>query len=143
MKAQELRIGNYVKSGNQNCYINFFLGRDMADLEVIGFEYTDDNHEEFISKLQPITLTEEWLVKFGFVDYSCHVNYYEKCIKSDIPSKHVVVRFGRQRNYFTFFNHSECNFTDMQFLRELEYVHQLQNLYFALTGDELTLKTEL
>lgn len=36
-------------------------------------------------------------------------------------------------------NCTHC-FTDGTFAAEIKHVHQLQNLYFALTGEELTLK---
>ena len=55
----------------------------------------------------------------------------------------MVIRYGLQRDYFNIFNHSECDFTEMQYLTEVKFVHQLQNLYFALTGEELTIKEEI
>ena len=33
-----------------------------------------------------------------------------------------------------------CLENDSTYLRDIKYVHQLQNLYFALTGEELTIK---
>jgi hypothetical protein len=104
-----------------------------------------DNHELTMSDFdndledcfEPIKLTEEWLIKFGFESYSTHVNYNELQIKNKKPNKHIVVRLGIQNKYFSVFNHSECDFTELQFIRQLDFVHQLQNLYFALTGEEL------
>lgn len=70
---------------------------------------------------QPIPLNEEWLLKFGFV-------------KLDLPSKSYFLNGIIIDHYpwgygIVFYN--KC---------KLNYVHQLQNLYFALTNEELTWK---
>lgn len=71
----------------------------------------------------PIPLTEEWLLKFGFkhdgYDYwNARDEYFELA------------------QYPTYFMHSiNCHEYDDGV--EIKYVHQLQNLYFALTGKEL------
>jgi len=136
MKATELRIGNLTQDSKGNL------------LKVIGL--TDDNISYYVvdrSKFplevgwqaEPIPLTEEWLVKFGFEEYSKHINGdFELCIKSDKPSHHIVVRITRSN--FSVFNHSECDFTQIQFINRVKHVHQLQNLVHALTGEELTIK---
>jgi len=129
MKAEELRIGNFVKSGYQYCYINFFLGATMVDLELIGFEYTDGNHEEDVLKLEPILLTEEWLLKFGFSDDGClDLGNYTDSKLSFNPNSNQLRLVDSGGRFLTHDN--------------LKHVHQLQNLYFALTGEELTKKDE-
>lgn len=147
MKASELRLGNYIQVNNGSNYTgigtvatmsNTGEENDVAYYDNNGlYEYTD------LRLFQPVPLTEEWLIKFGFEAYSTHVNYIELQIKSNKPSNHVVIRYGLQRDYFNIFNHSECDFTEMQYLTEVKFVHQLQNLYFALTGEELTIKEEI
>ena len=86
---------------------------DIVDLEAI--KNGDTNY-------QPIPLTEEWLLKFEFVkkDYGCQIHYYANT-KSlwKITFKKDV--FKRDKTI-------------------IKHVHQFQNLYFALTGVELTLK---
>jgi hypothetical protein len=153
MKAENLRIGNYVKSDGLDCYINFFFGGQYVDLELIGFEYTDDNHEQKIEYLEPIPLTEEWLLKLGFIglenesycnkkQWTLQVtgNRYEddntinrdetwfdgigdySWLPNSTKPKTMVVNTLCRGNYV-------CNSVDS--------VHTLQNLYFALTGEEL------
>ena len=62
------------------------------------------------SKAKPIPLTEDWLLKFGL------------------------------KKGFVFFIDKEFNlFFRGNFIIELRSVHQLQNLYFGLTGKELEL----
>jgi hypothetical protein len=70
----------------------------------------------------PIPLTEEWLLKFGFEQISDRVY---------IKNYHYGYEFGIT-NIFVIKN-------DNCFMRykHIQYVHELQNLYFALTNEEL------
>lgn len=80
----------------------------------------------------PIPLTEEWLVKFGFkkritkVRSGASVTTYDNGTVYDL--KLAENNLGFDFRY------------DSIEIVELKYVHQLQNLYFALTKTELTLK---
>ena len=76
------------------------------------------------SKGRPIPLTEEWLLKFGF----SLVSY-----RFFISGGHEVRSSAFMFNRFSYFIGSI-------YIAEVEYVHQLQNLYFALTGKELEIK---
>jgi hypothetical protein len=155
MKATELRIGNWVEDHSEDGgivqvkEIGHLLDKKLISIGFIipsgGYSQTSleegDGFDELEEDkmIQPIPLTEEWLVKFGFEEYSKHINGdFELCIKSDKPSQHIVVRV--YRGGFSVFNHSECDFTQIQFINRVKHVHQLQNLYFALTGEELTIK---
>jgi len=77
------------------------------------------------------TLTEEWLVRFGFEKYKrgndeifC-IDDFEIQIHGD---KYVLSIHGGE---------TAPNLTQY-FAHHTKHVHQLQNLYFALTGEELT-----
>lgn len=72
-------------------------------------------HEE----MKPIPLTEEILLKCGFDTES--IPYH--CINGN------VVIYYSQGDFL-------CKYTG----HEIKYLHQLQNLYYALTGTELTIK---
>lgn len=64
---------------------------------------------------KPIPLTEEWLERFNWN-----------------PPKDIGVAFST--------NTHEIYFVAGNYYKTIEYVHQLQNLYFALTGEELEIK---
>jgi len=68
----------------------------------------------------PIPLTEEWLDKFGFVknNHRYSINNF------------VIANYGGVWG---------VDISD-DLGTNLKHVHQLQNLYFALTGEELTIK---
>jgi hypothetical protein len=113
IKANELRIGNLV-------YDN--LG-DILKIKAISLE-------SGLSHIEPIPLTEEWLLKFGFErhhsDYSNGVIYI-KDVPNNNEFKWGVYPFELGSGFII--NKS----------KNLKYVHQLQSLYFTLTGEELTI----
>lgn len=140
MKSNELRIGNLVmcrgaistitiiQQKSIGYFKNSFVGEDALPLKFI----------------KPIPLTEEWLVNFGFKEIKRFTHDFEEIIYG----KSIIV--GSE-------NHCETLVISMPFktgfignyLSDEEYtlnidinnVHQLQNLYFALTNEELTLQS--
>ena len=107
----------------------------VATVDTIGFESTVristatyKAESCSINDCQPIPLTEEWLLKFGFVDknYTLELKAKRKTIVFNWFSK--VVSTGKRSGYYS------------RKYRHIKYVHQLQNLYFALTGEELEVK---
>ena len=79
-------------------------------------------------KHKPIQLTEEWLLKFGFKAWGSYKYLWK------LKTHHAFTI----NTYSNIFNLNEYHFrTDDGYLKN---VHQLQNLFYALTGEELTLK---
>jgi len=120
IKINELRIGNYISR------------EDIGDMS-IRFETVLEFHQNKVvtsgpikvvldyGDLKPIQLTEEILLKCGY-------------IKDEFDNWENETRLGLYKpdefdGYLSIWGEStvgECN-----------YLHQLQNLYFALTGEEL------
>lgn len=127
MISSELRIGNIV---NTSDYIN---------LEVLGISSINVGLKlectKFISvnidELKPIPLTKEWLVKFGF-DFSVDTWYLNGVA---VWETECCDAKGNEETGF-FYELRDVGMMDMN----IKYVHQLQNLYFALTGKELIIK---
>ena len=127
--ASELRIGNLV-------IIKRYISMNTNGEEKFELIETTVNFENIQWKkcIQPIPLTEEWLVKFGFEekedlnskDYPFAHSIFTKSSKSILCNEFKI---GGNQNGFHFYSMVYIN-----------YVHQLQNLYFALTGEELTIK---
>ena len=117
MNATELRIDNLVYDGHECSTIS---SKGIQDI-------IEDNHPGGIT-YSPIPLTEAWLQDFGFEKSSGIFSggHYE----NDAFGISVKNRY--------------CNIGDeggnVIEVRYPEYVHQLQNLYHALTGEELTAK---
>lgn len=110
MKSNELRIGNLV-SKEGLVYEADFITIRMAQ------------------NYKPIPLTEELLLKFGFEEYGdIHDNFmYKDWIWYSLNEKCLDIRRGESHPWTLI-------------PLSIKYVHQLQNLYFALTGEELTIK---
>jgi hypothetical protein len=117
MKPNELRIGNLVEYKNQYIKVSgigpFGIQSEGKEYLIIAKFSTPD--------IQPIPLTEEWLLNFGFEKFKgdnldCFLNDFE-------TSCNLKLLFWKGTQ-----------------IQNINYVHQLQNLYFALAGEELTLK---
>ena len=114
MKANELRIGNIINS------------------DIIATVITQENIEWATFNAEMFTgvpLTEEWLLKFGF-KFKNLGNFFFK-YGGELQYQ-VVIR--QHKRYFSGEHLSfSCDITS----HDIKYVHQLQNLYFALTSEEL------
>tara|TARA_R110000772_G_scaffold36098_6_gene86688 strand:+ start:8842 stop:9192 length:351 start_codon:yes stop_codon:yes gene_type:complete len=113
MKASDLRIGNWVNLNNKDVQVKC---RDITVLEYWEKKPNEKSTEYF----KPIPLTEEWLLKFGFNVKMGSVSHNHSYIKDRIIIKNLL-RGG--------FYYDETN---------IKHVHQLQNLYHALTQKELS-----
>jgi len=79
----------------------------------------------------PIPLTEEWLVKFGFV-------FKGMGISGAVCIRHSGHWYKNNNPYFAGTKKPFDIFLQYGQGVDIGYIHQLQNLYFALTNEELT-----
>ena len=120
MKA-EFRIGNYAILKGKEIKFTTFYG--LCNLEAKPELY------------EPIPLSEEWLLKFGFV----------QCIHDKTLYKYlnfIYFKLEKEFNNSKDYDYISANLRGtnaVDFMCRLYFVHQLQNLYFALTGEELTI----
>lgn len=128
MKANELRIGNYV-----------YLVNDTPDPITEHLIQIETRHlmelEENPYLFDPIPLDEEWLERLGFKQggvYGRNDAYKSPC-EFYFMEKYWIKDYD---------DYSLKHYNTGQFINnsEIKYVHALQNLYFALTGEELTLQ---
>jgi len=145
MKANELRIGNYI-----SCWIKS-RENDFKDyqIEEIGKTCIDNKYYVVIDDsfcvnsetgIAPIPLTEEWLIKFGFKTEQKNKSLF--IIKCDEYVMRVSVNTfsGNLENSPFLFVSVLTGYASRPVTIFYKYVHQLQNLYFALTGKELKIK---
>lgn len=155
MDVKELRIGNYVyvdnnehhkhiknipmkvvsinetESVKRGIWTNSVGVEHISKLEGMenhSFEElyeSNRNYNQFIFFIKPIPLTQEWLLKFGFEIKkleSYRGEYYMSSISGMV--------------YYFFTDSNEIEKQGSSYT--CKHVHQLQNLYFALTQKELT-----
>jgi len=122
----ELRINNYVYYNNEHNEIGIItklVTELITDINYVGINNRIDVH--YLNKhINPIPLTEELLKQLGFN------NYFDKGKLNIIPKGRLGYKNGR-----TYFN----SWAILE--KQPDYVHELQNLYFALTGEELIIKS--
>ena len=128
LKPEELMIGNWIS----------FFGK--TDTQVEGLSTWDDIiqnsncAERPLNQFEPIELTEEWLLKFGF-KIADHKEY-NLFLSKDYPRNYLNIHTntdGEQKITVFCSDEDESSFM----LENIKHVHQLQNLYFALTNEEL------
>ena len=121
IEAKELMIDNYISYLAEKKQVLGFDEETVYFKNTISIDYID------IDEIEPIPLTEEWLLKFGFKKRkNRHLFHWE--------NKIVISEY---KDEFENFFYPKTGY-DIRFSNEIKYVHQLQNLYFALTGAELT-----
>jgi hypothetical protein len=123
MKASELRIGNLV-------YYNGVATKVSSTIINMFF------HGKFLKGIiSPIELTEEWLLRMGFGKKESST-----CVRWYIGHNEITKDWLFDLVWLE--KPEAINAPNAPFYRNgrftLYYVHQLQNLYFALTGEELT-----
>ena len=111
LNAQELRIGNIVNREN--------TGHSFEINAQVLFHW-----DKFKKVLFPMSLTEEWLLRFRFERYDNNI-LKKGCIICCLGVGDGELKFGIQAD-----NDPYCG----TYVDHIKYVHQLQNLYFALTG---------
>lgn len=130
MEKTDLRIGNLVgiketalhADGCNHSEAIFEIEEIKKD--VVQFKGYHAN--EYYKDLNPILLTVQWLLDFGFKDKR---DFYEKG-KLSISSANLKDYYPNGRVYYNSWAIVES---------QPKYVHQLQNLYFALAQEELIL----
>lgn len=135
IKANELRIGNWLQHANSE-------GLFCQVKQIITGDYFDAGHTKLVmyEDYDYALLTEDWLLKFGF-EKDGTTYPHEKCFLLEIGEKSFYCNITKGLNLF--FQHSKVlgdNWYCVANAEVLKYVHQLQNLYFALTGQELEVK---
>jgi hypothetical protein len=110
IQLNELRVGNYISA----------LGKITTQVEGFciwdGLIQNSDFAERDVEDFDEIRITEKWLIDFGF----------NKCFETCFELNGFILN-------------EDFILMDIDITIKLDYVHQLQNLYFALTTKELKL----
>ena len=130
MKSTELRIGNLVSFGGRMATV-YQVNRSGAVLQ-----YDGDTNTEIegvrrstvsANDIEPVRITEEILLKSGFYKDEGSIRLYIKHVmNSNIRAFRVLL------------SNTGLYFPNVEWGVNMTGVHQLQNLYFSITGQELS-----
>ena len=140
INEKELRIGNlvidYEKTTHSVCGIknniiySWWLINSVPLIKMMpkdaGGVLEEDPYIEHVGYYNPIPLTEDWLIKFGF-----ELNHWE----TENRDQKTMCLDGQSIEVW---ENSSFYMSEIDLF--IKSVHQLQNLYFALTGEELNIK---
>ena len=130
----ELRLGNLVKTifNDEICKVIAIKKQPINN----GFYYTikvDKNEDYLLPEfIQPIPLTEDWLIKAEFIKNRTHPHLFRNIgklcsLSIDYYPDNSIIELS-------------CSGMDNEpnKIEHLKYLHQLQNLIHALSNEELT-----
>jgi len=132
IESKELRIGNYVKCPLDETFLKVTTLKNKL---IIASKGENINY----NAIEPFPLTEEILLKCGFVEGDnkwFNEMYYTDCKEA---TELFVISFNLVSNRLAIYEidmEDTCIFTG----KKVYYLHQLQNLFYALTGEELTVE---
>lgn len=130
MHGRELRMGNYLQSLNGHLVRVTKIEKEQVGVEgkTLGAHVTTT-----YDYLKPVGLTPAILEKNGFKLWELEENhplyFHEKLVTS------LYLEFSHPDTYSLCLVNEEGQFIDL--LVSFKYVHELQNILFALTGYEM------
>lgn len=123
MRVEELRLNNYVYSGVKMVKVKSIHTESVLKDEVFIYVELNENLRHYcvsIDDVKPIELTEEILLKFGF-EIDC----------DEVYKDNVCLEYFNDGLFYS-------DFSSYRISKEpILYLHQLQNLFFVLSGKEL------
>jgi len=133
MNVKELRIGNIVSVRGEPRKVNSLSSAPRSErisTTIKGCSFAECHFSE--QEITPIPLTEECLINLGFAPLS----ESDHGVRMSVNSLDELnwSRHGPRLIYQTKGSGFSRDY-------EIKYVHQLQNLYFSLTGKELEVKS--
>jgi len=121
---KELRIGNWIKHTNHEYLGEGYKNKVVqVDIDILH----DLNGESLKDWYEPIPLTPEVLLAAGFG-------------LSEFQNRMVITYENNKFDIWLYYYKEKCIYSSSCFpdgANPINYLHQLQNLYFALTGTEL------
>lgn len=124
MRSEELRMGNLVMYSADGSIFTV----DEISRTGLGVYNDEENTWIEIEEFEGVKLTEEWLKKLGFI-YQGSDGY--SCLEKSTLLFYFSLRNGLMPSLFY------RQTTESDNVKGCMYVHQLQNVFFSLTGTEL------
>jgi hypothetical protein len=125
INIRELKLGNIIQEqGLPYLRLSPFIFREILDKP-----YLIKGLKSKEPRFKPMPLSNEWMVKLGFsenkdgqwLNHRGLSLWFRLDLRDNVPDLTI------------------WNYTSLFSIRQLQYVHELQNVYFSLTGEELKL----
>ena len=141
MKKEELMYGNKLLFLNE--VVTFSHISQIREDGIFWIKTIEPKIDSKSFHFKPIPLTEEWLLKFGFTEekqyYSSILSFFWLDAHKSLENSEFYIFFDTEVKSIGL--HSMENENNIsKYFYNIKFVHQLQNLYFALTGTHLKLK---
>ena len=138
MKANDLRIGNLVSLRTPCTSPKKGMKISIGEIIIIKknkitVKFLDGfSHSLLLNTFRPIELSKDWLFRFNF----SHSEFMKGYIGLETNNtSFILVEPNEFKDFYSF----PFTIGGVQMNRKIEFVHELQNLYFALTNKELIL----
>lgn len=143
MKIEDLRIGNLVSVNNKQFHPNLKgailrvtglheRSRNGVVETSVNLECERETYSQFMEYIKPVALTEQWLLDLGFnqiIEKQWYLHFHDVCLTLYEDSEQYMVQI----------HDMEIDESSI-FLKSIQYVHQLQNIFFILSGKEIDIK---
>lgn len=132
---------NDVRCGNVFLIFGLFP-RQVKSVATTGLVMFDNGRIEYVENLTPIILTNEILTKLGF-------RVSNHSFKHDIGTVEPTYAWVKDGVYINKADSDESRifaweqYDDAYLVIECRYLHQLQNAFYSITGEELDVKNIL
>lgn len=137
IKGKELRLGNLVKDRGEKVIRIDFLehiqdGYDTKFGQLILLEGKEvhpmTEHSDYAL---PIPITNDWLIRLGFKLYSS--GYYCLDVFGEKVYISISLKYDKKPNLILDSGENALSYD----LKHIRFVHELQNVFYYLTGTEL------
>jgi hypothetical protein len=132
MESKELRVGNLVSYFNNDMVKVDGISKESGQY-YINAKKNNTTYNNVIEAFKPTIITKEILFKYGFNENS-DGNYLLSL------NQFLNLELMKVGDEWLNFSVEKTNDDNCFSFERIRYVHQLQNLYFALTQKELTFK---
>ncbi len=119
MNIRDLRVGNLILFAEDSTIF------EVTEISEYGVNVKNEEEETYIEidSFEGIGITEDWLIKFGFKSVAGNYEFNNGTTNIVFYKNEIYESIEGQWKWYPHIRH----------------IHQLQNLYFALTGEELEL----
>lgn len=136
IQPQELRIGNWIQFYDEG--LNAIVSRQLTMKDF--FHAVSSGIEFELLGFEGIDITEKWLSKFGLEPNGVYKSM--RIPFDEMKRNFIVVTFDGEA-WIEIHQKTGDKYQEMQTeIIPCRYVHTLQNIYFSLKGQELTLLSE-